>query len=338
MILRYLLFLSIAVGAVQCAKEETVNIDYNTLTENKIPDHFPAINYPDGNNFTPDRWALGKKLFYDKRLSINYTISCADCHKQEIGFADNKALTPGVFLREASRNAPSLANVGYHPYFTREGGVPSLEMQILIPISEHNEFDFNMVQLIDRLSSDTLYQKLAFKAYGRTLDAFSITRAISTFERSLISANSKFDLVSKNQSTFTALESMGRDLFFSEKTNCSHCHNDFNFTNYTFQNNGLYTEYKDTGRFRLTGKESDLAMFKVPSLRLVGITAPYMHDGSVKNLKDVVEHYNSGGKNHANKSKFIRPLNLSETEKSALVAFLLTLNDDQFIKNKYFSQ
>lgn len=338
MILRYLLLLSIAVCALQCAKEDIVNIDYNTLTENKIPDHFPAINYPEGNNFTPERWALGKKLFYDKRLSINYTISCADCHKQEIGFADDIALTPGVFLRPANRNAPSLANVAYHPYFTREGGVPSLEMQVLIPISEHNEFDFNMVRLIERLSSDTLYQKMASKAYERPLDAFSITRAISTFERSLVSANSKFDLVSKNQSTYTALERMGKDLFFSEKTNCTQCHNDFNFTNYTFQNNGLYSDYKDTGRFKLTGKESDLAMFKVPSLRLVGVTAPYMHDGSIKNLKDVVDHYNSGGKNHTNKSVFIRPLHLNETEKSALVAFLLTLNDDQFIKNKYFSQ
>lgn len=303
-----------------------------------IPSGFPNITYPDGNTFTLERWNLGKKLFYDSRLSIDSSISCASCHHQEYGFADKLALTPGVLSRPATRNAPSLANVAYHPYYTREGGVPTLEMQILIPIAEHNEFDFNMVKLVNRLGKDSLYQSMAKEAYGRSLDAYSITRAISTFERSLVSGDSKYDQFMEGKSTFTTLENQGMALFYSERTQCSMCHSGFNFTNYAFENNGLYDTYSDVGRMRLTNKVEDLARFKVPSLRLVGVTAPYMHDGSMLTLTEVVEHYNQGGKNHSSKSTLIKKLNLSQEEKSALVAFLHTLTDDAFLSNRHFGQ
>ena len=126
------------------------------------------------------------------------------------------------------------------------------------------------------------------------------------------------------------------ELFFSERTGCATCHGGFNFTNYAFENNGLYTNYADPGRFRLTNKESDIALFKVPSLRNVGLTAPYMHDGSMKSLEEVIGHYNSGGQGHFNQSPLIKPLGLSTKEQKAIISFLHTLSDPQFISNPKF--
>lgn len=308
------------------------------LEQIAIPIHFPEINYPDLNDYSPDRWSLGKKLFYDKRLSIDSTVSCASCHKQSLGFADDVSLTPGVFNRSGVTNAPSLANVAYHPYYTREGGIPTLEMQVLVPIAEHNEFGFNIVEIESRLKNDIVYQEMARKAYGRALDPFTITRSISTYERSIISGNSKYDDYVTGKSSLTGVEEKGRELFFSSRTNCSQCHSGFNFTNYEFKNNGLYEIYSHPGRFRLTKKESDVALFKTPSLRNVGFTAPYMHDGSIATLTEVVNHYNNGGRNHIHKSNLIRPLGLTENEKKAMVAFLHTMDDYTLLTNPYLSE
>lgn len=303
-----------------------------------VPNHFPPISYPTENSFTSDRWYLGKKLFYDTRLSIDSTVSCASCHKQEKGFADDISFTPGVFGRMGVTNSPSLANIAYHPYFTRVGGIPTLEMQVLVPISEHNEFGFNIVEIERRLKNDKEYQDLAMKAYGRTLDPFVITRSISTFERSIISGDSKYDQFTKGNATLSSEEEKGRELFFSNKTNCSQCHSGFNFTNYEFNNNGLYETYANPGRFRLTQKDADIALFKTPSIRNVGFTAPYMHDGSISNLSDVINHYDSGGKSHIHKSNLIKPLGLTESEKKALVAFLHTLDDYTLLSNPFLSK
>ena len=227
-----------------------------------------------------------------------------------------------------------MANVGYYPYFLREGGVPTLEMQVLIPIAEHNEFDFNVVELTQKLQKDSVYSQLAQKAYQREIDPWVITRAIATFERSLISGSSPYDdFVNGNKLALNAQEEAGMELFFSGRINCSSCHGGPFFTHHNFENNGLYYEYQDEGKFRLTGEETDVAKFKVPSLRNVGVTAPYMHDGSMKTLKDVIQHYNEGGKQHPNKSVLIMPLDLSQDEMDALEAFLLTLTDHKFMND-----
>jgi cytochrome c peroxidase len=303
-----------------------------------IPDHFPEISFPEENKFSAERWALGKKLFYEKRLSVDSTISCASCHKPSFAFADNTSMTSGVFGRQGVTNSPSLANVAYHPYYTREGGVPTLEMQVLVPVSEHNEFGFNIVEIAERLKYDKIYKEMALKAYGRPLDPFVITRSISTFERSIISGNSKYDHFINGNDVLTAEENAGKELFFSEKTSCFVCHSGFNFTDYAFKNNGLYETYDNPGRFRLTQKDGDLALFKTPGLRNVGFTSPYMHDGSMATLHDVIEHYNSGGKNHVNKSNLIRPLGLTDKEKKALVAFLHTLDDYTLLASPYLRE
>ncbi len=319
-----------------CEKEE-VSAPAEPLLA--VPEGFPAPVFPEGNELTPERWALGKRLFFDPILSSDGTVSCASCHLPERAFTDGKQFSEGVEGRLGTRNSPTLANVAYHPYYTREGGVPTLEMQILVPIQEHAEFDMNILDIAERLNMDSSYVRASMNAYGRVPDAFVITRSIACFERTLLSGNSRYDQFLKGKNTvLTAAERRGMDLFFDEKTNCSQCHGGFNFTDYTFENNGLYENYPDPGRFRLTGKEEDRALFKVPTLRNVGVTAPYMHDGSLPTLEAVVEHYNSGGKNHPHKSILIKPLGLSAAEKADLVSFLEALTDDDFLNNPKFRE
>jgi len=323
---------------VSCQKtRETVPLYAPELME--TPLGFPEPTAPEGNEFTKLRWDLGKKLFFDKALSIDNSISCASCHHPELAFSDDKSVSLGVENRAGTRNSPTLANLVYHPYFTREGGVPTLEMQILVPIQEHNEFDFNILLIANRLSQDTTYVRMAQEAYDREPDAFVITRALACFERSLLSGYSLYDqFVNHNKAdALSTAQIKGMNLFFSDRTNCATCHSDFNFTNYAFENNGLYEDYEDEGRFKLTGEEADRALFKVPTLRNVAATAPYMHDGSVGTLEDVIEHYNSGGKNHPHKSELIQPLNLSASEKEDLKQFLQSLTDEHFINNPLFN-
>jgi len=304
----------------------------------EVPKGFDEIEFPEDNEFSQIRWELGKKLFYDPIMSIDSSVSCASCHSSELAFSDNVAFSLGVDDRIGTRNAPTLANVAYHQYYTREGGVPTLEMQILVPIQEHNEFDFNIVLLAERLKADSSYIQMSIEAYDREPDPFVITRSLACFERSLISGYSRYDHYENygDLNALTQSEINGMELFFSDKTNCSQCHESFNFTNYAFENNGLYEEYDDVGRFRFTGNEEDLARFKVPSLRNIRLTAPYMHDGSIQSLGEVIEHYNSGGKNHLHKSSLIQPLSLTEKEKDELLAFLHSLTDDSFVTNPLF--
>jgi cytochrome c peroxidase len=322
---------------IACQESDPVdNVFVPNLME--VPLGFPEMMAPDDNTFTTARWTLGKKLFFDPVMSGDQTISCASCHKPEFAFSDQFALSPGVEGRPGTRNAPSLVNTGYHPYLLREGGVPTLEMQVLVPIQEHNEFDFNIVLLAERLNQDAEYLTMSMDAYGLAPDPFVITRAIACFERSLISGYSAFDQYKSYQQAdaLSADEIRGMELFFSSRTNCVSCHGGFNFTDYSFQNNGLYTEYTDPGRFRLTGMEEDKALFKVPSLRNIAITAPYMHDGSLASLEEVVRHYVSGGKDHPHKSELIKPLDLTLEEQRDLAAFLRSLTDESFIQNPLF--
>ena len=230
--------------------------------------------------------------------------------------------------------------MGYHPYYTREGGVPTLEMQILVPIQEHNEFDFNILLIAERLQRDTSYIRMSREAYGRDPDFYIITRGIACFERTLLSGQSRYDqfFFQGKSDALSAAEQRGMDLFFSEKTNCGVCHAGFNFSNYAFENNGLYESYADPGRFRLTGLETDRARFKTPTLRNVALTSPYMHDGSLATLDAVIEHYDSGGKAHPQRSPLIKPLGLSPQEKTDLLRFLKALTDREFIQNPKFRE
>ena len=330
----FLSFLTI----VGCKKEPA--LPEFQRSEQTYPSWFPTPPFPSDNEYSIERWTLGKKLFFDKALSLNQTVSCGSCHNPSLGFSDSLPTSFGDLNAPGTSNTPALFNLAYHPYFTRAGGVPTLEMQVAVPIQEHNEFNQNMIELVYRLSQIPEYEVASQTAYSRPFDAYTLTRALSVFERSLISGNSAFDQ-SQHQGISSALTESakrGMELFFSNRTNCSSCHSGFNFTSYEFENNGLYETYADSGRMRLTHLEEDRAKFKIPSLRNISHTGPYMHDGSIESLEEVVAHYNYGGQMHPNKSSLVRPLGLSIEEEADLVAFLLSLTDYTFLNNPAFEQ
>lgn len=289
---------------------------------------FPEVEHPANNQYSQARFLLGQKLFFDSILSRDNSLSCSSCHIPEFAFSDTNQFSLGVENRIGVRNAPSIMNVGFHPYFNKDGGVNTLEKQVLIPIQEHIEMDFNIVNISDRMLRDSAYYEMSIDAYDRYPDAFVITRALACFERTLISNNSRFDrYVSGDFSSLNSLEIDGMELFYGNKANCASCHSGFNFSNYSFKNNGLKMNYADSGRMRVTKQEKDRALFKVPTLRNVDFTSPYMHDGSLKTLEAVIEHYSSGVVQFKNKSESIRSKKFTENEKQALVAFLKTLSD-----------
>lgn len=325
----FIFFLVLSLG---CTKDPDKNQTDNF--PQSLPAHFDAIQYPSDNEYTEARWSLGKRLFYDNILSSNHTLNCGSCHKADFAFGDNLPTSPGVENRAGTRNAPSLSNVAFQPYFLREGSNASLEQQVFVPIQEHNEFDFNILLIADRMNQDPSYVEQSMEAYNRIPDAFVITRAIANFERTLISSNSKYDKYLEGVLNLSPSEQKGLQLF--QNKNCSSCHSGFNFSNYAFENNGLYENYNDEGRERFTQNISDRGKFKVPSLRNVELSAPYMHDGSLNSLSDVIEHYNKGGEGHFNQNELIEPLLLKEEEKEDLIAFLHTLTDAKFVTDERF--
>ena len=300
----------------------------------KQPYYFPAIIFPEGNVPTLLRFELGKKLFYEKQLSKNEDQSCASCHRLPAAFTDGRTVS-SFHENEFARNAPTLANLAWSPYFMSEGGVPTLELQALGPIHEKHELALSIEELINRLKGESNYAELSKAAYGRELDAFVITRALACFERAMISGDSKFDrhyFLKSND--YSAIEQQGMNLFFSERTQCSSCHALPFFTNYGFASLGM--EDSDIGLERKTYLEADRGKFKTPTLRNIELTAPYMHNGSMSSLEEVISFYNNGGGHSATRDARIQKLNLSDEEEQALVAFLKTLTDWNFVQNEKF--
>ncbi|NUM50722.1 MAG: cytochrome-c peroxidase [Flavobacteriales bacterium] len=303
-----------------------------------IPNGFPLPLIPVDNELTESRVLLGKTLFYDPILSSDSSVSCATCHRLNLAFTDGLELSKGVENRTGMRNTPTLTNIAYAYLLMFDGGAETLELQALAPIADHNEMNSDMKLVIERLKKNKKYISLFKKAYQRDLDAFGITRSIAAFQRTLISGNSPFDkyYFRGDTTALSASEQRGMKLFFSESLSCSECHGGFNFTNNHFENNGLYTVYADTGRARITNLSSDVGKFKVPTLRNVEYTSPYMHDGSFSSLEEVIAHYALGGKNHVNKSVLVKGFNISEAEKQDLINFLKSLSDKEFLNNKNF--
>lgn len=332
--MRVLSVILVAVVLSSCNQEDLEPTDFQ-----HIPDWFPEMEIPSDNQLTQARIDLGRKLFYDTRLSRDNTISCGTCHRQDLGFADSNPIAIGVDNRVGLRNSPTIANIGYTDIMFADGGVITLELQTQSPIFEHTEFDYTIAEFLQRIDGDETYERMFDEAYGQEPAAFGISRGIAAFERTLISANSRFDQYEYQGLTNALSESeiRGRDLFFSTELECTSCHQPPLFTNFEFENIGLYENYTDTGRMRITQQEADRGKFKVPTLRNVELTAPFMHNGSIETLEEVVEHFNSGGVLHPNKSSKIKPLNLTEQEKADLVAFLKSLTDQQFISNPDFS-
>lgn len=330
---RSVVYFAMSMIICSCAKQELPD-----MGSYSPPPGFTEMVIPVDNEYAADRIALGKSLFFDPILSADSTRSCGSCHIPAFAFSDTVGFSLGVDNRIGTRNSPSLANVGYQVALLREGGVPTLEMQVLVPIQEHLEFDTDILVVAKKVSQVPFYQDLALKAYGREVDPWVITRAIASFERTLISGNSRYDQWAF-QGDIYALSPQairGLNLFQSDRLGCTSCHGGFLFTDQSFANNGLYEDYTDPGRYRLTGKESDRAVFKVPSLRNVAVTAPYMHDGSLKDLHAVVQHYQNGVKNHPNKSPLLRTFQLTDGERTDLIEFLKSLTDESFLHNPHF--
>lgn len=329
-----MVILSIAWSCNESEKSHATNVPAPYRT----PSYFPEMHVPADNQPTQARIQLGRKLFYEKRLSIDGKTSCGSCHITSMAFTDGKMTSIGAHGKMLQRNASTLANLAWAPHYLSEGGVKSLELQVLGPIQDTTEMSLPLHGAARQLNQDEEYNSLSQIAYQRPLDEYVIIRAIACFERSLISADSRFDrwYFQKQTHAFNEEEKKGYELFFSERLACGKCHTLPFFTDFEFYNIGLYETDTDLGRSRVTYLEDDNGKFKTPTLRNIEFTAPYMHDGSIVSLEEVIEFYNSGGHNHPNKNSRIKPLNLSETEKQALLAFLKTLSDWNFVQNQTF--
>ena len=269
---------------------------------------------------------LGEKLFFDTRLSIDNSISCASCHIPALAFTDGKRVSSGVHGRKGKRNSPSLFNVVHQDKFMWDGGVKTLELQALVPLQDTNEMSSMISDLIPELAAIPYYDSIALLISGEHFGPSVLTRALGAFQRSLYREESKFDKWRRGEEEVNEDMEAGYTLFTSE-LNCAKCHTPPTFTNNALENNGLYSDFEDPGRYRITGDSADIGKFKVPSLRNVELTSPYMHDGSVETLEEVVEHYLSGGSSHMNKSQLIEPFTLNDEEKKQLILFLRSLSD-----------
>lgn len=322
---RFHLLMAAAVLFAACSSPESEPQPHSW----QLPPTFDSLPpVPDDNLLTDARIALGKRLFFDPRLSGDGMVSCATCHKPGLAFADTVAISPGVHGRMDFRNSPSLLNVAYQERLFREGGIPNLEIQVLAPFGNESEMDFNLREAVELLNREPAYPELARRAYGDTLTPLILARALATYQRSLISAGSRYDAWAMGDTlALSKAARRGANLFFSDRTQCASCHSGFLFTDQQYHNVGLYLVYEDEGRGRLTMKPGDMGKMKTPSLRNVAITPPYMHDGSVATLYEAVSHFNRGGTDHPNKDERVRSLGLSEEEVLDLCAFLETLTD-----------
>lgn len=342
-----------------------------------LPKGFPTPRVPADNPMSAEKVELGRRLFYDTRLSVNGAQSCATCHKQSLAFTDGRARGLGATGESHTRGPMSLANIAYSPVLT--WGNPlmtSLERQALVPMVGENPVELGLAghepDLYARLKLEPAYQRLFPRSFPDDADPVSlqnIAKAIAAFERTLISGRSAYDRYQfdGDQSAISESAKRGEELFFGEKTECFHCHGGFNLTETVdfvgkgeveveFHNTGLYNvdgkgsyPLENTGVHSVTGKPDDMGRFKAPSLRNVAVTAPYMHDGSIATLDEVLDHYAAGGRtirtgpnagvgnDSPRRSGFVRGFTLSAQERSDVKAFLESLTDRSFLADARFA-
>ena len=296
---------------------------------------YPTITHPSDNATSEAKIELGRKLFFDTRLSKGNEIACANCHRPELAFTDRLAVSTGVEGKQTDRNSPSLLNSGFLPTVMFDAHLETLERQVIVPIQEHTEMNMNMKTLLTKLRAIPEYSKAARDIFDRDFDAWVLTRSLAAFERSLISLDSKFDnyYYKKDENALNASEKRGWKLF-SDKLYCTECHAPPMFTNYEAINNGLYSDFgKDKGRFRIHNDSTDIGKFKVPSLRNIELTYPYMHDGSINTLEKVITHYTMGGNPHQNKDSRIVPFSISKDDQIDLIHFFQALTDTSYMKD-----
>jgi cytochrome c peroxidase len=331
-----------------------------------LPKGFPQPYVPPDNPITEAKVELGRYLFYDTRMSVNGTESCASCHKQELAFTDGRAVGLGATGQSHSRSAMSLVNVAYSAVLTWSNpNLRSLEEQALTPMFGDHPVELGLKQgdgFLPMLRGDAKYQRLFPSAFPGDADPFTIqnvTRAIASFERSIISARSPYDRYhyGGDDNAVSEAAKQGEKLFFNQHLSCFRCHGGFDFSDATrsaanpgrrveFHNTGLYNEpgllsypAPNTGIYEYTNAPGDVGKFKTPTLRNIAVTAPYMHDGSIATLEGVLDHYAAGGRAHDNPNKdpLIGGFELSAQDKKNLIAFLETLTDDAVLHDTRFA-
>ena len=370
-----------ALGLAACGGDEVLGPGFEPVVvvgdfDWGVPEGIPVPRLPAGVTMSSEKVELGRHLFYDVRLSGNETQSCASCHRQELAFSDGDPVAIGSTGELHPRNSMGLTNVGYQPALTwANPNEVNLANQALTPMFGEEPVELGLAgmenELIDRVSSDTTYQRLFTEAYPERTDPYSletITDAIAAFQRTLISFDSPVDRFRRGDTdALTASARLGQALFFSERLECFHCHGGVGFTGtfdfegksqpeVEFHNNGLYNidglggyPFPNTGLTQFTLRPEDMGRFKAPTLRNIDLTAPYMHDGSIATLEDVVAHYEAGGRNvtsgphqgdgraNPNKSNFVKGFTLTPEERTAVVDFLRSLTDSVFIADPRFS-
>ncbi|MGJ8593008.1 MAG: cytochrome-c peroxidase [Aquaticitalea sp.] len=305
-----------------------------------VPENWPAPTYDFSKNpLTAEGFQLGRHLFYDPILSRDNTISCASCHLQATGFTHvDHDLSHGIEGKIGTRNSMTIMNLAWSKNFMWDGGVNHLDVQPLHPITSDVEMDEKLENVVNKLQKSEKYQTLFLRAFGTdSITGQNTLKALSQFVLLLNSTNSKYDKVVRNEDQFTPMEQKGYELF---KKNCASCHKEPLFTSDEFENNGLDvdTTLNDIGRMRITQKTEDKYKFKVPTLRNVQFTFPYMHDGRFESITEVILHYNTNIQHYDNLSESLKkPMNLSDNERVELAAFLKTLTDTDFLFDKRFS-
>jgi cytochrome c peroxidase len=310
----------------------------------RLPPGFPKPPVPADNPMSAAKVELGRYLFYDRRMSVNGKESCATCHRQELAFTDGRAHAEGATGQMHARGSMSLVNVAYAPALTwANPSLDSLEEQALVPMLGVEPIELGLKghegEFLDKVRADAVYRRLFPQAFAEPGDSYTlrnVTKAIAAFERSIVSMRSPYDRYryGGDMSAISDAAKRGELMFASsERAGCFRCHDGWNFTPVRFEGS------RQRGSFFNTGvSKDDAGEFRVPTLRNVAVTGPYMHDGSLATLEDVLDHYAAGGRfEHPNKPRFLKPFRLSDGDKRDLVEFLKSLTDEELLRDPRWS-
>jgi cytochrome c peroxidase len=330
-----LYLLALALAFVACEKTPTEPAFVGLV----VPEHFPALTYaPADNPITEAGFKLGRKLFYDGRLSRDGTISCGTCHSQYSAFTHHgHDVSHGIDDRLGTRNTPAIQNMAFLQTYFWDGGVHNLDMVSFAPIENPVEMDETVANILPKLAADPEYRQAFADAFGdESITTVRMMQALAQFMAMLVSANSRYDdYIKGDASALSSTEITGLALF---REKCGNCHQEPLFTDHSYRNNGLFRT-NDKGRFHVSLLTEDEYKFKVPSLRNLGYTAPYMHDGRFQTLDDVLNHYQSGINAYPTvDSSLGHGVWVSDIEKQQIKAFLLSLDDSTFVRDPRFSE
>lgn len=338
-------FFLILLSVFSCQNDDSNYTEINQPLDFIVPANFPEPAQDINRNFpTQKGFELGRKLFYDGRLSRDGTVSCSFCHEQSSAFTHHgHDFSHGIDDQAGIRNAPAVQNMAFQSEYFYDGASNSIEMLSIVPIHNPVEMDETLETIVSKLRQDPVYVKLFAQTFeNKEVSSGNMLKALGQFMTMMVSANSRYDKFVRNEpgGTLSSQELQGRALF---QSNCATCHKTDLFTDNSFRNNGLQPNpnLNDLGRETVTGFAQDRYKFKVPSLRNVALTAPYMHDGRFGSLQSVLNFYSSGVQNTPNLDPQLQQhptlgIPLNQTEKEAIIAFLKTLTDEEFIQNPLF--